>query len=99
MGGERIVKKFQRKPGGGIKKNVRLRRMDDVELDLRNMGVKRWRARGLDRTEWASVVREDKAKRKVLSAKEDEEELCESGDTHYDVRSSGGHKIDINDGM
>jgi hypothetical protein len=36
--------------------------MDDVKLDLRNMGVKRWRTRALDRREWLSVVREDKAK-------------------------------------
>jgi hypothetical protein len=35
--------------------------MDEVELDLRNMGVKRWRTRTLDRTERASVVREAKA--------------------------------------
>jgi hypothetical protein len=35
--------------------------MDGVELDLRNMSVKRWRARALDRTECASVVREAEA--------------------------------------
>jgi len=38
--------------------------MGDVELDLRNMGVERWRRRTLDRREWASVVREGKAKLK-----------------------------------
>jgi hypothetical protein len=36
--------------------------MDDVESDLRNMGVKRWTARALDRKEWASIVREAKDK-------------------------------------
>jgi hypothetical protein len=36
--------------------------MDDVELDLRNRGVKRWRIRTLDITEWASAMRKAKAK-------------------------------------
>jgi hypothetical protein len=36
--------------------------MDDIKLDFRNMGVKRWRTRALDRTEWASAVRKVKAK-------------------------------------
>ena len=40
--------------------------MDGVELDLRNMGVKRWKARALDRTEWASVVREAETRLKRL---------------------------------
>jgi hypothetical protein len=42
--------------------------VDDVELDLRNMGVKRWRPSALDRTEWASVTREAK--------EEKEEGIC-----------------------
>jgi hypothetical protein len=37
--------------------------MDDVELDLRDVDVRRWRASAVDRTEWASVVREAKVKR------------------------------------
>jgi len=40
--------------------------MDDVESDLKNKGVERWRTRALDRTEWASVVRAAKAKLKGL---------------------------------
>jgi len=40
--------------------------MDDVESHLKNMGVKRWRTRALDSTEWASVVRTAKAKLKGL---------------------------------
>jgi len=40
--------------------------MDDVKLDLRNMGVKRWRTRALDGKEWASVTGEAKAKLGVL---------------------------------
>ena len=42
----------------------RLRWMDDVESDLKIMDVKIWRTRALDRTEWASVVREAKARLK-----------------------------------
>jgi hypothetical protein len=44
----------------------RLRWIDDVETDLRNLGVKRWRSSALDGTEWASIVRKAKAKLKGL---------------------------------
>jgi hypothetical protein len=47
--------------------------MDDVELDLRNMGAKRWRTRVLNRTERACVVRAATAKLKGCSANEEEE--------------------------
>jgi hypothetical protein len=36
--------------------------MDDVELDLRNMAVKGWRTRAVDKREWAFVMGEAKAK-------------------------------------
>ena len=42
----------------------RLRWINDVEDDLRKLGVKRWRTKALDREEWASIVREAKAKLK-----------------------------------
>jgi hypothetical protein len=42
----------------------RLRWRDNVEDDLRNLGVKRWRMKALDREEWASIKREAKAKLK-----------------------------------
>jgi hypothetical protein len=35
-----------------------------VEDDLRKLGVKQWRAKALDREEWASIVREGKGKLK-----------------------------------
>jgi BRCT domain type II-containing protein len=35
-----------------------------VEDDLRKLGVKRWRTKVLDRVEWASIIREAKAKLK-----------------------------------
>lgn len=40
--------------------------MDDVVLDLRNMGVKGWKTRTLEGTEWASVVRKTKVRCKGL---------------------------------
>jgi hypothetical protein len=40
--------------------------MDDVELDMRNMGVEERRTRALDRSQWAAVVREDKVQPKGL---------------------------------
>jgi len=42
----------------------RLRWIDDVEDDLRKLGVKRWRTKASDREEWASIIREAKAKLK-----------------------------------
>ena len=42
----------------------RLRWIDNVEDDLRKLGVKRWRGKALGREEWTSIVREDKAKLK-----------------------------------
>ena len=35
-----------------------------MEDDLRKLGVKQWRAKALDREEWASIIREAKAKLK-----------------------------------
>jgi hypothetical protein len=64
MNGERAVKKFLEGKQGGGRKKIRsgLRWMDDVELNLRNIGVKLVRTSVLDRIERASVVRETKAK-------------------------------------
>ena len=38
--------------------------INDVEDDLRKLGVKRWRAKTLDRDEWGSIIRKAKAKLK-----------------------------------
>jgi hypothetical protein len=42
----------------------RLRWINDVEDDLRKLGVKRWRTKALDRVEWTSIIREGKTKLK-----------------------------------
>jgi hypothetical protein len=39
-----------------------LRWIDNVEDDLRKLGVKRWRVKALDREDWALIIREAKAK-------------------------------------
>ena len=44
----------------------RLRWINDVEDDIRKLRVKRWRTKALDRQEWASIIREAKAKLKGL---------------------------------
>jgi hypothetical protein len=46
------------------RRRPRLRWIDDMEDDLRKSGVKRWRSKALDREEWASILREAKAKLK-----------------------------------
>jgi hypothetical protein len=42
----------------------RLRWINDVEDDLRKLGVKRWRTKVLEREDWASIIKETKAKLK-----------------------------------
>jgi hypothetical protein len=66
MGETRSVKKiFQGKlEGRRGRGQPRLRRINYLEGDLRKLGVKRWRTKALDRVEWASIVREAKAKLK-----------------------------------
>jgi hypothetical protein len=66
MNKARIVKKiFEEKLGGRREvERPRLRWIDDVEDDLRNMGIKRWRIKALDRVELTSIVKEAKAKLK-----------------------------------
>ena len=48
--------------GRRSKGRPRLRWINDVEDDLRKLGVKRRRVKALNREEWASIIREDKAK-------------------------------------
>jgi hypothetical protein len=66
MNETRSVKKiFEGKLEGRRGKGwLRLSWINDVEDDLRKLGVKWWRTKALDREEWASIVREAKAKLK-----------------------------------
>jgi hypothetical protein len=66
MNETRCVKKiFERKlEGRRVRGQPRLRWLNDVENDLRELGVKRWRTKALEREEWASVIKEAKAKLK-----------------------------------
>jgi hypothetical protein len=56
---------FEEKLGGRRGRGrPRVRWIDDVEEDLRNIGTKRWRIKALDRVELASVIKEAKVKLK-----------------------------------
>jgi hypothetical protein len=60
MNETRTVKKISGEKLGGRRGRgrPRLRWTDDVEEDLRNMGIKRWGIKMLDRLEWASIIKE-----------------------------------------
>ena len=65
MNETRSVKIFEGKlEGRRGRGRPRLRWRNDVEDDLRKLGVKRWRRKALDREEWLSIIREAKAKLK-----------------------------------
>jgi hypothetical protein len=66
MNEARIVKKiFEEKlEGRRGRGRPRLRWVNDVEEDLRILGVKRWRKKALDRREWASAIKKAKVKLK-----------------------------------
>lgn len=63
MSEDRAVKKVYRgNPGGKrCKGRPRKRWLEDVENDLRKMGVRRWRKRAEERQDWAVIIREAKA--------------------------------------
>jgi hypothetical protein len=55
--GQVVKKLFDGKLGG---RRTGRPRLDDVEADLRTMGIKRWRLIAKDRMEWAGIIREAK---------------------------------------
>jgi hypothetical protein len=56
---------FNAKPEGrrGVGR-PRLRWLDDVEADIKALGVKRWGIKAQDRKEWSAILREAEAKLK-----------------------------------
>jgi hypothetical protein len=65
MNETRSVKIFEGKlEGRRGRERPRLRWINDVEGDLRELGVKRWRTKALEREEWASIIKEAKDKLK-----------------------------------
>jgi hypothetical protein len=59
----KTVKKIFYEKQGGRRGRRRLKWIDDEE-DLRNMDIKRWRIKALDRVKWTSIIKEAKAKLK-----------------------------------
>jgi hypothetical protein len=56
---------FNAKPEGRrVVARPRLRWLDDVEADIKALGVTRWRIKAQDRKEWSTILREAKAKLK-----------------------------------
>jgi hypothetical protein len=73
MNDTRIVKKiFEEKlEGRRGRSRPRLRWINNVEEDLRTLGVKIWRRKALEREEWAFVIEEAKVKdRRVTGTKQ-----------------------------
>ena len=61
----RTIKKIydSKTEGSRRREGPKLRWVEVVEKDLREMKVKRWRQKAVDRKEWASVIKEAKALR------------------------------------
>jgi hypothetical protein len=53
------------KPEGGCGVGrLKLRWLDDIETDIKTLGMKIWRLKAQDRTEWTVILREAKGKLK-----------------------------------
>jgi hypothetical protein len=86
----RNVKKiFEEKLGG--RGRPTLRWIDDLEDDLRNMGIERWRIKALDRVEWASIIKEAKAKPKGPYCYRKKKKKPK----HYDLEQYSVHSSEI----
>ena len=66
--GRRVQKIFESKPEGSGRGGPRLRWMEEVEKNLRETKVKRWRQKAVDREKWAAVIRDAKALRQGVSS-------------------------------
>jgi len=69
----RLLKEMFDSKLGGIrrKKRPRLRWLEDVEKNLREINVNRWRQQRADREEWVSVITEAKALRELCCTTKD----------------------------
>jgi hypothetical protein len=64
MDQERTARKiFESKSEGSRRERLILKGLEDAEKDIREMKVKRWRPKTVDREEWASVIKEAKVLR------------------------------------
>ena len=61
--GRTVKKILESKPEGSRSGRPRMRWLEDVEKDLREMKVKRGRQKEVDMEEWASVINEVKVLR------------------------------------
>ena len=60
--GRTVKKVLEKKPQANRRRGrPRLRWLEDVEKDMREMKVRKWRQKAVDREEWASVTQEAKA--------------------------------------
>jgi len=58
----RTCKIFESKlEGSRNRRRPRVRWLEDVEKDVREMKIKRWRQKAVDREGWAAVIKEAKA--------------------------------------
>jgi len=59
--GRTVKKAFERKLEGSRRGTPRLEWLEDVEKDLRETKLKRWRQKAVDSEEWASAIKDAKA--------------------------------------
>jgi hypothetical protein len=83
---------FNAKPEGRRRVGrPRMRWLDNVEADIKVLGVKRWRIRAQDRKEWSVILMEAKAKLKGRDARGEEEDA----DTSLEVLRKKSRKTSI----
>jgi len=64
--GRGVKKEFESKPERSRRRGrPRWRWWEDLEKDLREIRVKRWQQKAVDRVQWAFVIKAAKAKRAV----------------------------------
>ena len=64
---------------------ARLRWMDDVQADLRKIGITNWRKKATDRGEWMVIKRDAKNKLKDRHANNDDDDDDDDDDTWWAI--------------